>query len=62
VQHPDLLLKHPYVIVAIYKRRQMKQLKQASEILTKTFEKHSKTIANICNIHCKYTYETPENT
>jgi hypothetical protein len=35
-----LLLKHPDVTVATYKRRQMKHLKQASETLAKTSEKH----------------------
>jgi len=33
------------------KGRQMKHLKQLSETLTKTPEKHLKIIANICNIH-----------
>jgi hypothetical protein len=32
---PDLFLKHPDTIVATYKRRQMKHLKQAYEILAK---------------------------
>jgi hypothetical protein len=43
---PDLLLKHPDVTVAIYKRRQMKHLKHALETLVKTPEKYLKTIAN----------------
>jgi hypothetical protein len=43
---PDLLLKHPDVTVAIYKRRQIKHLKQALETLVKTPEKYLKTIAN----------------
>jgi hypothetical protein len=47
---PDLLLKHPNATVATYKRRQMKQLKHASETFTKTTEKHLKTIANKRNI------------
>jgi hypothetical protein len=41
---PDLLLKHPNVTVVTYERRQMKHLKQASETLTKTPEKHLKII------------------
>jgi hypothetical protein len=47
-------LKHPDAIVATYRRRQMKHLKQSSETLVKTPEKHLKTIANIYNIHMKY--------
>jgi hypothetical protein len=35
MQHPYLLLKHPDVILATYKRRQMKHLKHASETLAK---------------------------
>jgi hypothetical protein len=46
----DLLLKHLDATVATYKRKQMKHLKQASETLAKTSEKHLKTIANIYNI------------
>ena len=38
----------------IYIRRQMKHLKYASETLTKTYEKHLKTIANIRNIQIKH--------
>jgi hypothetical protein len=33
MQHPDLLLKHPDATLAIYKIRQMKHLRHASEIL-----------------------------
>jgi hypothetical protein len=51
---PDLFLKHPDTIVATYKRRQMKHLKQSSETLVKTPEKHLKTIANIYNIQMKH--------
>jgi hypothetical protein len=36
MQHPDLLLKYLDATVVIYKRRQMKHLKQASEKLAKT--------------------------
>jgi hypothetical protein len=36
VQHPDLLLKHLVATIAIYKRRQIKHLKQVSETLAKT--------------------------
>jgi hypothetical protein len=56
-------LKHPDATIATYKRRQMKHLKHVSETPTKTPEKHSKTIANICSIqmkHLQQTYETPE--
>jgi hypothetical protein len=35
MEHPYLLLKHPDAILATYKRRQMKHLKHASEILAK---------------------------
>jgi hypothetical protein len=35
-------------------KRQMKNLKQASETLAKTAEKHLKTIANIYNIKMKH--------
>ena len=41
----NLLLKYQDVIVAIYKRRQMKYLKQASETLAKTPEKPLHTYA-----------------
>jgi hypothetical protein len=33
VQHPDLLLKHPEATLATYKRRQMKNMRHASETL-----------------------------
>jgi hypothetical protein len=46
---PDLLLKYPAATVTTYKRKHMKHMKQAFETLTKTPEKHLKTIANICN-------------
>jgi hypothetical protein len=45
----NLLLKHSDATIATYKRRQLKHLKQASETLAKTSEKHLKTIAHICN-------------
>jgi hypothetical protein len=35
VQHLNLLLKHPDEIRATYKRKQMKHLRHASEILAK---------------------------
>jgi hypothetical protein len=54
VQHPICFLKHPDATVATYKRRQIKHLKQVSEILVKMLEKHLKTIANICNIQMKH--------
>jgi hypothetical protein len=47
---PDLLLEHPDVTVAIYKRIQIKPLKHAFETFTKTLEKHLKIIAYVCNI------------
>jgi hypothetical protein len=47
-------LKHPDAIVATYKRRQIKHLKQVSETLAKTPEEHLKIIANICNIQIKH--------
>ena len=50
---PDLLLKHPDAAVATYKRRQMKHLKQVSEILTKM----PKTLENYCK-HMKHPDET----
>jgi hypothetical protein len=40
-------LKYSDATLATYKRRQMKHLKHASEILAKTLEKHLKTITNI---------------
>jgi hypothetical protein len=43
-------LKHIDATVATYRKRQMKYLKQTSETVVKTSEKHSKIIANICNI------------
>jgi hypothetical protein len=58
----NLLLKH--LIVAIYKRKQIKQFKQAYETLAKMPEKHLKNIANICSIkmkHSHHMYETSEN-
>jgi DICT domain-containing protein len=57
-------LKHPDATVATYKRKQMKHLKQASETLEITPEKHLKIIANIYSIQmnsCKHTYETLKN-
>jgi aromatic ring-opening dioxygenase LigB subunit len=51
---PDLLLKHPDITVATYKRIQVKHVKQVSKTLTKTIEKHLKTIANICIIQMKH--------
>jgi hypothetical protein len=52
---PNLYLKHADITVAQrYKRRQMKHLKQASETLAKTSEKHLKAIKNICNIQMKH--------
>jgi len=50
VQHPDVLLKHTDLAIAIYKKRQIKHLKQASETLAKMLENTLKTIANIYNI------------
>jgi hypothetical protein len=50
----DLLLKHLDVTVATYKRRQMKYLKQPFKTLAKTFKKHLKTIAKICNVQMKH--------
>jgi hypothetical protein len=47
-------LKHPDITVAIYERRQIKYLKQASETHAKTPKKHLKTIANICSIQIKH--------
>jgi hypothetical protein len=47
-------LKHPDGTAATYKRRQIKHLKQASEILAKTPEKHLKIVTNICNIQMKH--------
>jgi hypothetical protein len=49
-----LLFKHPDTTITQYKEREMKHLKQTSEILAKTHEEHLKTIANICNIQMKY--------
>jgi hypothetical protein len=43
VQYPDLLLKHPDATPAIYKRRQMKHSRHASETLaTYVYKKHMK--------------------
>jgi hypothetical protein len=50
----NLLFKHLDAKVAAYKRRQIKRLKQASEILAKTPKKYLKIIANISNIHMKH--------
>jgi hypothetical protein len=47
VQHPDLLLKHTDVILATYKRRQMKYLKHAYEKLAKNTWKVIVSIRNI---------------
>jgi hypothetical protein len=54
---PNLFLKHPDAIVATYKRRQMKNLRQASETLAKTLEK---TVENYCK-HRQHPYETLAN-
>ena len=59
VQYPDLLLKHPNATLVIYKRRQMKHLRHAFEILATYVYNH----CNICNIHkkqLKHTFETNE--
>jgi hypothetical protein len=44
-------LKYPDATLATYVRRQMKYLKHASKMLTKTPEKTLETIANVRNIH-----------
>jgi hypothetical protein len=53
VQHPDLLLKHLDATLAIYKRRQIKHLRHAYEILAIcVYKKTDETIGiNACNIH-----------
>jgi hypothetical protein len=51
---PNLLLKHSNATIATYKRRHLKNLKQASETLVEEREKHLTTITNICNIQIEH--------
>jgi hypothetical protein len=64
--NPTSTFKHPDTAIAVYKRKQIKHLKQTSETLIKTskkaFENHCKHMQHQDETLTKHTYKTPKNT